>query len=61
MDGSRLPITQALSAKQNVTYNILHEKPKEWPPCVPHRPQHSNRAKCWLILNGTSKIDLDVS
>ena len=39
--GSRLPITQAGLANQNVTENILCRKPKEWPPHLTHKLKHS--------------------
>ena len=29
VEGSGLPVTQAASASENVTYNFLHEKPEE--------------------------------
>ena len=41
---SRLPITRATSANQNVTNIIPCEKPEEWPPCLAHKQKLSNRA-----------------
>ena len=42
-EGSGLPITQAVSANQDVTNDILHEKPEDWRPCSPDKLKHSNR------------------
>lgn len=42
-EGSGLPITQAASANQDVTNDILREKPEDWRPCSPHKLKHSNR------------------
>ena len=49
----------AATANQNVTINIPHKKPEQWLPCVPHKLQHSNGAKGWLILNKILNINND--
>ena len=43
-EGSGLPITRAVSANQSVANNNLREKPGEWPPCLTHKLNHSNKA-----------------
>ena len=58
-EGSRLPITRAPSADQNVTYNIPREKREEWPPCLSHKLKQSNGAKDWWIVNKTFKTGND--
>ena len=35
------------SFSQSASNNILCEKPKEWPPCLAHKPKHNNRVKDW--------------
>ena len=48
--GSWLPITRAASATENVTNNTPREKLDEWPPCLPHKLQHSDRTKdVWIL------------
>ena len=46
------------SATQNVTINIQHEKPEQWPPCFPHKLQQCKGAKD-LFPNKSFKIDND--
>ena len=36
--------------------NILCKKPREGPPCLAHKPNHSNRVKNWWIPNKTFNI-----
>ena len=55
MEGSGLPITQAASANQNLSNNCLHEKPKEWPPCLALKLRHGSRVKDWWIPIKTFK------
>ena len=60
--GSRLPITTAASANQNVTNKILCEKFQQWPLRVPHKLKHSaqqSKRAAWLILNKTFKVSTD--
>ena len=52
-EGLGLPMTQAASANQNVTDNIPHGKPKEWPSCLAHKLKHNNRGKDLWIPNKT--------
>ena len=46
--GSCPPVTNTASANR-VSNSFLHEQPRELLPCLPHKPQASNRAKNWLI------------
>ena len=52
----RLPITRAASANQNVTDNILCEKPEERPPCLACKLKHTNRARDWWTKTKTFEI-----
>ena len=53
---SGLSITRVESAKQNVTNNILREKPEEWPSYLPHTQMFGNGTKYWWIPNETFKL-----
>ena len=49
IEDSGIPVSRAATANQNVTINILREKPEEWLPCLPRKLQHSNGAEDdWL-------------
>ena len=48
---SVLPIIRTASANQNVTINILREKPKQWPPCLPQMLRPSDIARDWWSSN----------
>ena len=56
VESSGLGITQAVSASQNITNSIQHEKCSECPPCLAHKLRHSCKVKDWWILNKTFKI-----
>ena len=51
----RQPPEHRASANQNVTNNILHKKPEEWPPLLAHNLRHGERAKEQSIPNKTFK------
>ena len=40
-----MSVTRTISASQNVTNYISREKPEEWPLCLVHMLNHSNRTK----------------
>ena len=54
--GSKLPISNAASANQNVTNNILHTRHKEWLPCMTHKLTQRNRVEdkwwWWMLESG---------
>ena len=56
IEDSGIPVSRAATANQNVTINILREKPEEWLPCLPRKLQHSNGAEDdWLAESGKKK------
>ena len=44
VEDPRQPITRLASTKHNIT-NIVCEKLKKWPQCLPHKPKNNNREK----------------
>ena len=45
-EGFELPITQAVSANQNVTNTTPRDRPADkWQPCLADRVKHCNRAE----------------
>jgi len=55
-EDSGLPITRPASANQNVTNKTSCDKPEGWDLCLPHKLQHSSRAKDLWIPNKIFKI-----
>ena len=54
--GAASHVTRIALANQNVANNIPREKSDEWPPCLPEKPEPSNREKDWLRARRTFTV-----